>query len=452
MIRILDPASLTERAAASMVEVKESVSTWPQLASDVALGGAMVANAVRRIALGEFTGSGRFYADLDELTADGRQAPLAPPPAAAPALAAGAGAADAAAGAAGVAGARRAPLRRRLRELGAVGRQHAALALRGRRRRHPRVDRSRRASSLLDFRDRAALLALGAALEAAEIGARALGFEPAARPVAAAGRSGSSRCSARRARATRRPSSSCGSAAATAAPAPRRPIAEAELACARRPRRAARHARRGRRRADASSAAPWARSTACASSRPRLRHDMMGELRFTAAEALASRDGIEVASLELDGADRAAMDVLRTGVGMDFLADARPRLGPRQPRPRRVRRVGRGASCCAPRPSTGRAARGRPRADAAVARGDAPRARHPPVGLAVPVPAPARGPRLAGGVGAHRADARRPARSGDWSGSSATARSCSSCASRAATPPSVRSLRRPVDDVLAFAA
>ena len=52
VIRIVDPASLTDRAAASMVEVKESVSTWPQLASDVALGGAMVANAVRRIALG----------------------------------------------------------------------------------------------------------------------------------------------------------------------------------------------------------------------------------------------------------------------------------------------------------------------------------------------------------------------------------------------------------------
>src|SRR4051794_21983773 len=78
VIRILDPASLTDRAAASMVEVKESVSTWPQLASDVALGGAMVANAVRRIALGELTASGRFHADLDELTADGRQAPLPP--------------------------------------------------------------------------------------------------------------------------------------------------------------------------------------------------------------------------------------------------------------------------------------------------------------------------------------------------------------------------------------
>src|SRR6185295_7167295 len=33
VVRILDPASLSERAAASLVEVKESVSTWPQLAS-----------------------------------------------------------------------------------------------------------------------------------------------------------------------------------------------------------------------------------------------------------------------------------------------------------------------------------------------------------------------------------------------------------------------------------
>src|SRR4051794_40881966 len=80
VIRIVGPASLTERAAASMIEVRESLSTWPQLASEVALGGAMVANAARRIALGQFSGSGRFYADLDELTADGAQAPLSPAP------------------------------------------------------------------------------------------------------------------------------------------------------------------------------------------------------------------------------------------------------------------------------------------------------------------------------------------------------------------------------------
>jgi hypothetical protein len=52
----------------------------------------------------------------------------------------------------------------------------------------------------------------------------------------------------------------------------------------------------------------------------RLRTDMLGELRFSAAEARATGDGIDVASLELDAADLAAMDVLRTGAGMDLLA------------------------------------------------------------------------------------------------------------------------------------
>jgi hypothetical protein len=46
----------------------------------------------------------------------------------------------------------------------------------------------------------------------------------------------------------------------------------------------------------------------------------MGELRFTAGEAHASRDGIDVTSLELDGADLAALDALRTGAGMELLA------------------------------------------------------------------------------------------------------------------------------------
>jgi hypothetical protein len=51
----------------------------------VLLGGAMVANAVRRIALGELTAPGASHADLDELIAGRRQAPLSPPPAVAPA-------------------------------------------------------------------------------------------------------------------------------------------------------------------------------------------------------------------------------------------------------------------------------------------------------------------------------------------------------------------------------
>src|SRR6185503_6833318 len=91
VLRILDPQRLSERTAASLMEVKETLSTWPQLASEVALGGAQVANAVRRVALGELTVSGRFYTDLDELVAGGNEVPLSPavrvspPPAAPPA-------------------------------------------------------------------------------------------------------------------------------------------------------------------------------------------------------------------------------------------------------------------------------------------------------------------------------------------------------------------------------
>ena len=152
--------------AASLVEVKETVSTWPQLASDVALGGAMVANAVRRIALGELTGPGASTPTSTTLIADGRQVPLR-----AAASAAGGAAAPAPPRMPPPARARRRPrgdpLRRRVRDLGAVGRQHAAVALRGGAATSfaRRIDPAR--SSLLDFRGRAALLALGAALEAA---------------------------------------------------------------------------------------------------------------------------------------------------------------------------------------------------------------------------------------------------------------------------------------------
>jgi hypothetical protein len=174
-------------------------------------------------------------------------------------------------------------------------------------------------SSLLDFRDRAALLALGAALEAARVGARALGFEPVSRPVAAGGpvwelrlqRSAQARdaetvallwqrCCNRRTGASQ-------------------PIAEAELA------QLAKCAAPLDARVLAGDALVQLGAALGALDRvrflsPRLRSDLIGELRFTSEEAHATRDGIDVAALELDGADLAAMDVLRTGAGMDVLA------------------------------------------------------------------------------------------------------------------------------------
>ncbi|MEU1428251.1 Rv1355c family protein [Nocardia sp. NPDC005746] len=65
VIRILDAARLSDRTAASMVEIGETLASWPQLAGDVQLGGATVAAAVRRIGLGVKLPSGRTRVDVD---------------------------------------------------------------------------------------------------------------------------------------------------------------------------------------------------------------------------------------------------------------------------------------------------------------------------------------------------------------------------------------------------
>jgi molybdopterin/thiamine biosynthesis adenylyltransferase/nitroreductase len=296
VIRILDPESLSERAAASLVEVKETLSTWPQLASDVALGGAMVTNAVRRIALGELTVSGRFYADLDELVAGGRETPLKAPPRAAPAAEAPPpGRGDAirfivACATTAPSGGNMQPWRF---EAGA-GRIRA------------RIDPAR--SSLLDFRGRAAQLAIGAALEAAEIGARALGIEPAATvhddgwelALHPGGEIRDDVALLRRRGCNRRTGGS-------------EPIADlAGLAAHAAPLHAAVYEGDLRTLGTALGTLDRVRFLSA-----RLREDMLGELRFPGEDM---RDGIDVASLELDASDLAAMDVLRTGSGMALLA------------------------------------------------------------------------------------------------------------------------------------
>jgi len=72
VLRIIDGASLSARAAASLVEVGQTLATWPQLAADVLIGASAVAEAVRRIGLGEPLSSGRVRVDLaaalDDLT------------------------------------------------------------------------------------------------------------------------------------------------------------------------------------------------------------------------------------------------------------------------------------------------------------------------------------------------------------------------------------------------
>lgn len=64
VLRMIDAGSLSARGAASLIEVGHTLSTWPQLAGDVELGGSAIAEAVRRIGLGEPLSSGRVRVDV----------------------------------------------------------------------------------------------------------------------------------------------------------------------------------------------------------------------------------------------------------------------------------------------------------------------------------------------------------------------------------------------------
>jgi molybdopterin/thiamine biosynthesis adenylyltransferase len=80
VMRILDDRRVSKGIAGSILEVKQSISTWPQLASAVALGGAVVTDVARRILLGVLDVSGRYYVDLDDLVGPGRAVDVTPAP------------------------------------------------------------------------------------------------------------------------------------------------------------------------------------------------------------------------------------------------------------------------------------------------------------------------------------------------------------------------------------
>lgn len=326
ILRVLDAERLEDRMAASLVEVKESLSTWPQLASGVVLGGAMVASAVRRIALGELSCSGRFHADLEALLVEGGQAPLplvrpfgreAPLRAAAAVLAMPA-APPSEGGAAPIA-----PSRDEMRFLVSC----ATLAPSGGNSQPWRFEASaevlrafvdpKRATTSMDT-GRAALLALGGALESAMLGARDLGFDAVARVPGAAGATWELRLT-RSARGRSTESTRLlGERSSNRRTEPSPPIpadvlgpvvAEgAPLEVVVVP-----HERLG-----ALGAALAAVDRVRFMSK-RFREDLFSELRWTREETATRRDGIDVATLELDTTDLAVLEVLRSGAGMTLL-------------------------------------------------------------------------------------------------------------------------------------
>ncbi len=73
---MLGESTISTKLKASMLEIEQTITTWPQLASDVTLGGAVTANIYRRIILGEFTDSGRYFVDIDDIIRNKESTPF----------------------------------------------------------------------------------------------------------------------------------------------------------------------------------------------------------------------------------------------------------------------------------------------------------------------------------------------------------------------------------------
>lgn len=70
MLAMIGWETISDKMKASMVEVENSISTWPQLASSVNMGGGMTCDVARRILLNQYHESGRYFIDVEELIND----------------------------------------------------------------------------------------------------------------------------------------------------------------------------------------------------------------------------------------------------------------------------------------------------------------------------------------------------------------------------------------------
>lgn len=67
LMKLVSFENISDRLKQSMGEIGKTISTWPQLASSVMLGGAATTDICRRILLKQHSISGRFYVDLETL-------------------------------------------------------------------------------------------------------------------------------------------------------------------------------------------------------------------------------------------------------------------------------------------------------------------------------------------------------------------------------------------------
>jgi len=319
---IIGRESLSARATASLFEVGHSIPTWPQLASSVALGGGVACDAARRILLGDLLDSGRFHVDLDEIVRDGEGAHREPV------------VRKTTASLAQQDGVRLPERPVHMEEIVAAavtapsgGNCQPWRFLAEGSRLWVLVDRAR-AASFLDFESTAAMAALGAATENAVLAAHAGGRRPALRLFPEALREPDAlacldfdgpstetsnfdslyeavaqRCTNRRL-------------------AERRPLSQEVQS----------------RLLDAAASIPGARLQLVTAPdemealgeilgagdrvrflEQRLHREMMSELRWDPEEALTSRDGIDLETLELSAADRVGVQMCRSWTAMQAL-------------------------------------------------------------------------------------------------------------------------------------
>jgi len=74
MLPIVGFETISTRLKASALEIGQTITTWPQLASAVTFGGGLTADVARRILLDQYHQSGRYYVDVEQLVGD----PVAP--------------------------------------------------------------------------------------------------------------------------------------------------------------------------------------------------------------------------------------------------------------------------------------------------------------------------------------------------------------------------------------
>ncbi len=346
ILGIVGRETMSPRLAASLVDIDVTLKTWPQLASAVALGGAINADVARRVALGRLTTSGRFFVDLETLVSDGPGALHAVPIARLSAHGEAAAPADEAKAATGsfqaagglqldagepVSGA----LLEQLIELGTRA-PSGGNAQPWRFTYHPggtlRVWHDEtRSGSFLDFEDRASHLAFGALAETLRLGAGKLHLglalrpypNPAAERLVCEGQVGGEaealtledqgladrieeRATSRR--VSRREAIPPDDLAALGDIARR---AGAELRILTDPAALE----------ELGEVLGWGDRFRLLS--PMTHREMMGEVRWSAEEAAATRDGLDLATLNLTPSDEAALRVVANPAVMTALRDVR---------------------------------------------------------------------------------------------------------------------------------